>query len=447
MPDSTSHHGAVFAVREAAHPLSGASADYDFLLDRIGDARFVLLGEASHGTHEFYAERARITRRLIEEKGFTAVAVEADWPDAYRVNRYVRGAGDDDSALAAVGGFHRFPTWMWRNAAVLEFIEWLYDHNGGPVKAGFYGLDLYSLHASIRAVIDYLDKVDPDASRRARTRYACFDHAGEDTQAYGYAASLGLGRSCENEVVAQLVDLRRRAVEYARRDGRIAEDEYFQAEQNARLAMNAEEYYRSMFRGRVSSWNLRDRHMVETLGELVAHLDRTTERRTKVVVWAHNSHLGDARATEMGERGEWNVGQIVRELYGDAARNVGFTTYTGTVTAASDWDGRTERKRVRPALPGSYEALFHEAGPPRFLLDFRDDGEATEALREPRLERAIGVIYRPETERRSHYFHARMADQFDAVIHIDETRAVVPLDRDSGWEEQGEVPETYPAGV
>ncbi|APW62967.1 erythromycin esterase family protein [Paludisphaera borealis] len=447
MSDSSSHHGAVFAVREAARPLTGASADYDYLLDRIGDARFVLLGEASHGTHEFYSERARITRRLIGEKGFTAVAVEADWPDAYRVNRYVRGAGDDDSALAAVGDFHRFPTWMWRNAAVLEFIEWLYDHNGGVVKAGFYGLDLYSLHASIRAVVDYLDKIDPEAAGRARRRYACFDHSGEDTQAYGYAASLGLDRSCENEVIAQLVDLRRRAVEYARRDGLVAEDEYFQAEQNARLAKNAEEYYRSMFRSRVSSWNLRDLHMVETLAELVGHLDRTTGRPSKVVVWAHNSHLGDARATEMGERGEWNVGQLVRERCGDDAVNIGFTTYTGTVTAASDWDGPTERKRVRPALPGSYEALFHEAGSPRFLIDLRDGGDATEALREPRLERAIGVIYRPDTERRSHYFHARLAEQFDAVIHIDQTRAVEPLDRDSGWEEQGEVPETYPAGV
>jgi erythromycin esterase-like protein len=438
--------GAVYAVREAAQPLTGASADYDELLDRIGDARFVLLGEASHGTHEFYAERARISRRLIEEKGFTAVAVEADWPDAYRVNRYVRGAGDDDSAVAAVGDFHRFPTWMWRNAPVIEFIEWLRHHNGGAVKAGFYGLDLYSLHASIRAVIAYLEKVDPEGARVARRRYSCFDHANEDPQAYGYAASLGLDRSCEDEVVAQLMDLRRHAVEYAKRDGRVAEDEYFQAEQNARLARNAEEYYRTMFRGRVSSWNLRDRHMVETLDALVRHLDRTTGRPTKVVVWAHNSHLGDARATEMGERGEWNVGQLTRGIHGDEVRIVGFTTYDGTVTASSDWDGPTECKLIRPALAGSYEALFHEVGLPRFLLDLRE-GEAAEALREPRLERAIGVIYRPERERQSHYFHARMPDQFDFVIHIDRTNAVEPLDRDSGWEEAGELPETYPAGV
>ena len=451
MPESVSHHELVLAVREAARPLTGASGDYDSLLDVIGDARFVLLGEASHGTHEFYAERARITRRLIEEKGFTAVAVEADWPDAYRVNRYVRGTGDDDQAVAALGDFRRFPTWMWRNAAVLDFVDWLHGHNAARprevAKAGFYGLDLYSLHASIQAVVDYLDKVDPAASKRARYRYACFDHAGEDTQAYGFAASFGLGRSCEDEVVAQLVELQRRAAEYAKRDGRVAEDEFFYAEQNARLAKNAEQYYRSMFQDRVSSWNLRDRHMVETLAELVRHLDRTTGRHTKVALWAHNSHLGDARATEMGERGEWNVGQLVRERHGNDAVNVGFTTYDGTVTAASDWDAPSEHKRVRPALAGSYEALFHDVGQPRFLIALRDGGAVAEALRVPRLERAIGVIYRPETERHSHYFQARLTDQFDVVLHFDRTRAVQPLDRDSGREQPGEVPETYPAGV
>jgi len=451
MVDSYAFLHSVLAVREAAHPLLGASNDYDYLMHLIGDARFVLLGEASHGTHEFYAERARITRRLIEEKGFSAVAVEADWPDAYRVNRYVRGAGDDDQAVQALCDFHRFPTWMWRNAAVLDFLEWLHDHNAGRLsreaKAGFYGLDLYSLHASIRAVVGYLEKVDPRAASQARGRYACFDHAGEDPQSYGFAASYGLGRSCEDEVVAQLVELQRRAVEYSRRDGRVAEDEYFYAEQNARLARNAEEYYRSMFQGRVPSWNLRDRHMVETLDELVRHLDRTTGKRTKVVLWAHNSHLGDARATEMARRGEWNVGQLVRERYGREAFSAGFTTYDGAVIAASDWDAPAERKAVRPALEGSYEALFHEVGPPRFLVDLNEAGKAAEVLRGPRLERAIGVIYRPETERQSHYFHARLADQFDTVIHLDRTEAVQPLDRDPGWEEPGEVPETFPAGV
>jgi erythromycin esterase-like protein len=451
MPESWTNARPVSAVRQAARPLHGDAGDYDALLDLIGDARFVLLGEASHGTHEFYAERARITERLLVEKGFTAVAVEADWPDAYRVNRYVRGAGDDERAAGALGDFQRFPTWMWRNAVVLDFVTWLHGHNTGrppeAPRAGFYGLDLYSLHASVQAVVAYLDGVDPPAARRARDRYACFDHAGEDAQAYGLAAAFGLGRSCEDEVVAQLVELQRRAADYVRRDGRVAEDEHFYAEQNARLARNAEQYYRSMFGGRVSSWNLRDRHMAETLDELVRHLDRTTGRRTKVVVWAHNSHLGDARATEMGAQGEWNVGQLVRERYGADAFNVGFTTYDGTVTAASDWDAPAERKRVRPALAGSYEALFHEAGPPRFLIALRDAGAAAEALRGPLLERAIGVVYRPGTERQSHYFHAELARQFDAVIHIDRTRAVDPLDRDAGHEAPGEVPDTFPAGV
>jgi erythromycin esterase-like protein len=443
---------AVTVVREAARPLAGAAADYDPLMELIGDSRFVLLGEASHGTHEFYRERAQITKRLISEKGFTAVAVEADWPDAYRVNRYVRGRGEDRSSGDALSGFKRFPQWMWRNADVLDFVGWLRAHNGAlpaSSKVGFYGLDLYSLHASMEAVLGYLDKIDPEAAKRARSRYSCFDHFGEDAQSYGYVAGLGLSQSCESEVVNQLVELRRRAAEYASRDGRVAEDEFFFAEQNARLVKNAEEYYRSMFRGRVSSWNLRDRHMVETLHALAAHLERQNGRSAKVAVWAHNSHLGDARATQMGEQGEWNVGQLVREKYGGQSVLVGFSTYAGTVTAAADWDAPAERKRVRPALKDSYEALFHEAGVPRFLLTLRDGNRVATALREPRLERAIGVIYRPETERQSHYFHARLPAQFDCMLHFDETRAVEPLERTARWQsgEAGEAPETYPSGL
>lgn len=436
------------AIGETAHPLTGASTDYDPLMRLIGDARFVLIGEASHGTHEFYRERAQITKRLIKEKGFTAVAVEADWPDAYRVNRYVRGMSGDAEAVDALSGFKRFPTWMWRNADVLDFVGWLRAHNDAlnsdQRKVGFYGIDLYSLHASMEAVLRYLDKIDPEAAKRARHRYSCFDHFGEDAQSYGYVAGLGLTQSCEGEVINQLVELRRRAAEYASRDGRVAEDEFFFAEQNARLVKNAEEYYRSMFRGRVSSWNLRDRHMVETLHALVAYLDSQSGGHAKVVIWAHNSHLGDARATEMGERGEWNVGQLVREKYAGESVLVGFSTYMGTVTAASDWDAACERKRVRAALPESYEALFHQVGIPRFLLTMRDAPSAN--LKEQRLERAIGVIYRPETERQSHYFYARLPYQFDAVIHFDETRAVEPLERTARWE-KGEVPETFPSGM
>jgi erythromycin esterase-like protein/predicted phosphoribosyltransferase len=437
-------------VRAAAHTLTGAAHDFDPLMDRIGDARFVLLGEASHGTHEFYRERARITKRLIEEKSFTAVAVEADWPDAYRVNRYVRDASDDLDAKEALANFRRFPQWMWRNTDVVKFVEWLRTHNdalpSNATQAGFYGLDLYSLHASMKAVLQYLEKVDPEAAKVARERYACFDHFGPDPQVYGFIAGTDVDKSCEEEVIGQLVELQRRAAEYARRDGGMAaEDELFYAEQNARLVKNAEAYYRSMFLGEVSSWNLRDRHMAETLDGLVAHLGRHGGR-AKVVVWAHNSHLGDARATEMGQRGELNIGQLTREKYGAEAVLIGFTTHHGTVTAASDWDRPAERKRVRPSLAGSYEALFHAARPARFLLTWGEGDAVTESLRDPRLERAIGVIYRPETERASHYFRAQLPDQFDAVLHFDETRAVEPLEYTAEWE-AGELPETYPFAV
>jgi erythromycin esterase-like protein len=438
----------VDTLRAAVRPLAGDEHEYDALLSLIGDARFVLIGEASHGTHEFYAERAAITKRLIAEKGFTAVAVEADWPDAYRVNRYVRGMPQDADADAALSGFTRFPTWMWRNTVVRDFVDWLRAHNarlsGGAARTGFYGLDLYSLYASIEAVVGYLDKVDPAAAARARYRYGCLEHFGEDSQQYGYAASFDLSASCEKEVIEQLVELQRRADRYAHLDGRVAEDEYFYAEQNARLAKNAEEYYRTMFHGRVSSWNLRDRHMVETLDALVPHLDRHGGR-TKVVVWAHNSHLGDARATQMGDAGEWNVGQLVRERHATETVLVGLTTDHGTVTAASDWDGPAERKRVRPGLPGSVEALFHETSIPRFFLPLQG-GEGATILQERRIERAIGVIYRPETERLSHYFDARLPAQFDAVLHFDETRALEPLEPTEGWQ-SGEAPETYPFTV
>jgi len=434
-------------VIRSAHTLrADETTDYDELFESIGDARFVLIGEASHGTHQFYRERAEITKRLIAEKGFSAVAVEADFPDAYRVNRYVRGTSNDGDAVAALGGFKRFPAWMWRNADVLDFVGWLRSYNDDVSNSsdmvGFYGLDLYSLYGSIEAVLSYLDKVDPDAATRARDRYSCFEHFGENTQAYGYATAFGISESCERDVVEQLSELNRRASELAHRDGRVAEDDYFIAEQNARLVKNAEEYYRVMYRSDVSSWNLRDRHMVETLVMLEKHLGADS----KIVLWEHNSHLGDARATEMSRRGEWNVGQLVRELYADASYLVGFTTYDGTVTAATNWGDAAERKRVRSALSGSVEDLFHRVGQDRFYLTFAGNEQLQEALRRPMLERAIGVIYRPETERQSHYFETRLSDQFNAVIHIDETRAVEPLERTAEWE-RGEPAETFPFGV
>jgi len=435
-------------VREIAKALTGSANDYDALLKLIGDARIILLGEASHGTHEFYFERAAITKRLITEKSFTVIAIEADWPDASRVHRYALGASDDVDANEALSGFRRFPTWMWRNTVVVEFVEWLREFNQrvGPKRApaGFYGMDLYSLHTSIDAVLGYLEKVDPDAAKRARSRYSCFDHFGREPQEYAYAATMGAIESCEDEVVEQLIELRNKAAEFLSRDGEIAAEELFFAEQNARLVKNAERYYRSMFRGRASSWKLRDQHMVETIEALVAHLDGS--RQPKAIAWAHNSHLGDARATEMSQHGELNVGQLIREHFGRETVLIGFSTYSGSVTAASDWGARAERKNVRPALPGSYEELFHEIGLPRFWINLRERGDKIDTLRAPRLERAIGVIYRPETERSSHYFHARLPEQFDVLIHIDETRAVEPLERTSIWD-KGELPETYPFTV
>ncbi|HEX6087888.1 MAG TPA: erythromycin esterase family protein [Thermoanaerobaculia bacterium] len=413
------------------------ATNYDALLQRIGDATIVCIGEASHGTHEFYRERATITQRLLTEKGFQAVAVEADWPDADRVNRWVRGLSDDAEATDALAGFRsRFPTWMWRNADVLDFVGWLRDFNEQRPeerRAGFYGIDLYSLFSSIEAVIDYLEQVDPEAARRARERYSCFDHFGEEAQSYGYAAAFGAAESCQEEVVKQLTELTRR---------RSDDEHLFSAEQNARLVANAEEYYRSMFGGRVSSWNLRDRHMADTIDAIVTHLGRRGQP-AKLVIWAHNSHLGDARFTEMGEQGELNVGQLMRERYGENAVLIGFSTYSGTVTAADDWDSPALRKRVRPGLPGSYEEKLHELASEPYYLLLRDDAQE---LMGPRLQRAIGVIYRPETERHSHYFHARLPRQFDAIIHIDHTRAVEPLEREPTWSGD-EPPETYPSGI
>ena len=434
-------------IRNHAHPLTGARTDLDPLIERIGDAPFVLLGEATHGTHEFYHLRAAITRRLIEEKGFTGVAAEADWPDAYRVNRYVRGLSTDQTAQEALADFERFPRWMWRNREVVSFLNWLRRHNAErePIeRTGFYGLDLYSLYQSIEAVLQYLDRVDPDAAQRARQRYGCFEHTAPDPQRYGHAAAIAAQRSCEDEAVQQLIELRDRARDYLSRDGLVAEDEQFFAEQNARLIRNAEEYYRAMFGHRRNTWNLRDRHMADTLAALADHFGGRGEP-AKLVVWAHNSHVGDARATEMSRRDELNIGQLARQRYGDEAVLVGFTTYDGRVAAASDWDHPVEHKTVRPALEGSHEALLHEVGLDRFLL-LPEDESVREVLAEPRLERAIGVVYHPQSERISHYFDADLAEQFDAIIHIDHTHAVRPLDRVAGWPE-AELPETYPFGV
>jgi len=434
-------------LRQHLRPLPSAAAEEPLLVGLLSRARLALLGEASHGTHEFYAERAALTQRLIRDHGFNAVVVEADWPDAWRVNRYIRGKSDDPDAQAALSGFERFPTWMWRNTVVRDFVEWLREYNHGRAPSqhvGFYGMDLYSMYRSVGAVLAYLDQADPEAAQRARSRYACFDHYGEDSQAYGYAASFGMKSSCEDEAIQQLREMNRRATDFLAGSTEDRADLFF-AQQNARLVRNAEEYYRTMFHGRVSSWNLRDNHMVETLQALDKHLQGLAGK-VRMAVWAHNSHLGDASATEMGDIGEWNVGQLARDRWGDEALLVGFSTHHGTVTAASEWDGVAERKRVRAGLPGSYEELFHQAGEERFWLPLRGNAPLAELLAEKRLQRAIGVIYLPQTERQSHYFHTRLAAQFDAMIHIDHTRALQPLVPEPVWH-AGEPAETYPSGL
>ncbi len=444
-PSSNLYRHLMAGARAAAFEIQTAREDMGRIVDRLGPARIYLIGEASHGTHDFYHVRSCLTKYLIEQHALSAVALEADWPEAYRVNRFVRGDGPDGDANAALSGFDRFPGWMWRNTEMLSFVRWLREWNDRHAdrKVGVYGLDLYSLHTSAQAVIGYLDKIDPPAAQRARDRYACFDHFAGDTHAYGYAVNVGFFESCEDAVVGQLAELRRRAAHYASIDGNVAADEFFFAEQNARLALNAEQYYRAMFRGRHSSWNIRDTHMADTFDALLAFLGRDGSP-ARIAVWAHNSHLGDARATEMGERGELNLGQLLRERHGAHVRSIGMTTYEGTVTAASDWDAGAERKIVRPALDGSIEHLLHSTGMPQcalFLHDTQLGGFAT-----PLLERAIGVIYRPQTERQSHYFHARITEQFDALIHIDRTTALVPLEPSPHWYRE-EVPETYPSGL
>ena len=456
LPDRyrTANRAALAALGQAARPIEGSDSDYSELLAEISDRRVVLIGEATHGSHEFYGERARITQRLIDDHGFTVVAVEADWPDASRVNRYVMGLSADRSAAEALADFRRFPTWMWRNTEVVKSVDWLHERNGqtaDPSKmTRFHGLDLYSLRSSIDAVVAYLEVIDPDEARRARERYSCFDHVGAEGQAYGFALAYEQALPCEAEVVAQLISLRQQAAEYACRDGWLAEDELFCAEQNAVVVRDAEEYYQQMYHAEVSSWNLRDRHMAATLDALLDHFDRRSGH-AKVVVWEHNSHIGDARATGMSVRGELNVGQLARQRYGDhAVALIGLTTYDGEVTAATDWGRPSLRRTVRPALPESYEHLLHEVvderlAPARFWMPMTDPAAAA-VLAEPRLERAIGVVYRPQTERASHYFPARLDRQFDIVVHIDRTTALKPLDDIAAWDPL-EPPETYPTGI
>lgn len=409
-------------------PLSNTENKYAKLIESIGDSRYVLIGEATHGTHEFYQARAEITKQLILEKDFMAVAIEGDWPDAYRVHRYLQGQSDKNNYEEALSEFKRFPQWMWRNKTIIPFLQWLRTYNDNQKnKIAFYGLDLYSLNASMQAVITYLTKVDPEAAARARLRYACFDHLNLDPQTYGYLASEGLRKTCVKETMDQLLELQHKAIAYVGKNSEV-EEEIFYATQNARVVKDAEKYYRTMFDGRELSWNVRDIHMIDTLDVISEHLKERFKKPAKIVVWAHNSHVGDARATEMGEKGEVNIGQLAREKYGvKDTYLIGFSTYQGFVTAADDWGQPCEHKKINPGIPGSYEDLFHQLKHKEFILDLHRYKEIEHYLHISRLQRAIGVIYRPDTERMSHYFFTKLPLQFDSIIHFDDTTAVQEL--------------------
>jgi erythromycin esterase-like protein len=447
-----SDQNAIEMLRHEVHAIA-PEEDYGFVVEEVGDASLVLLGESTHGSQEFYHARMKISQRLIQEKGFDAIAVEADWPDALGVSRFVQAVAPAAHLQPkhALDGFQRFPLWMWRNTEIVKLVMWLQQHNvdvNDPAqKIGFFGLDLYSLHTSMQAVVHYLEKIDPQAAQQARARYGCFDLVAQDPQQYGYAATFGMSKDCEEEVVRQLTALTSDAARYLMQNGPAAADELFYAQQNARVAQHAEAYYRSMFRGRDESWNLRDTHMADTLEALREHLSKQKGHSAKIIVWAHNSHIGDARATEMGDHGQLNLGQLVRQRYpGTASFLLGFTTHTGSVTAASEWDSPAERKAVNPSRPDSYEQLFHSTQRGDFFVPLRRNKYLRELLQPRRLERAIGVIYLPHSERSSHYFHANLAEQFDGLIHFDTTHALHPLDRSAHWT-LDDAPETYPSGM
>jgi erythromycin esterase-like protein len=417
---SAGHDQILQDVRAAAIPLTGAATDYDPLLNLVGNRRFVLLGEATHGTHEFYQERAEISQRLIAERQFDAVIVEGEWMDAWRVNQYVRGQGSDPSAQAALSGFNQFPLWMWRNAEVAGFVEWLRTRNAGRPAGqhvGFYGMDVYGFYQSIQEIQRILDQVDPAAAARARQRYACFQPYTSPEQ-YGSGVAGTPAENCADEARAAFDELQ------ARFAASPADEQRFQLVQNARVVMNGEEFYRITYRGG-DAWNVRDEHMAETVNALSTHL-RARGTSGRIAVWAHNTHVGDARATEMGQGGMRTVGEMLRMEHGNDVGLVGFTTYTGAVIASTAWGQPGQVRQVTPALPESWEYLFHQVGTPNFLLIVQGQPVA-ESLDASLLQRAIGVSYITQSERQSHYFQARLGEEFDAVIHIDQTTALTPL--------------------
>jgi len=437
-------------VSQYIHPIIDEPQDFDIVMHHIAEASIVLMGEATHGTREFYDARADIAKRLIIEKGFRTIALEADFPDTYHVNQYINFQSKDKSVKEALGDFKRFPQWMWRNESMIAFIEWLCEFNDSqPVekRVQIYGLDLYSLHRSIAVLIAELEKIDPQVAQEAKKQYACFD-VYKDPQEYGYYASMLPDKSCHEAVIKQLQEMKRKEVNFFAYDQLNPLEEKFYIEQNALVIKNAELYYRTLFGGtNALSWNVRDQHMAETAKEIEKY-NKAAGRDHKMIIWAHNSHVGNANATQMASYGEINVGQLIKEAYGAQAVSIGFTTYTGMVSAASAWGADVERKYVRPAVENSVEAFFHNLRAGDFIIIPAQHADLYEFFNhDDYLERAIGVVYLPHSERASHYFYTQLAEQFDIVIHYDTTHAVIPLERSTEWEKGEDVPETFPFGV
>lgn len=450
-------------IADSAQVIHGKASDYDQLLRQIGDARFVLIGEASHGTHEFYAERARITQRLIEEKGFNAIAIEADWPVADRVNRYVRRSQLnsetelDQCAADALEALEMFPSWLWANVDVALFVEWLRQHNDEveenedensrhQAKVGFYGLDTYRLFRSMDLALNYLDEVDQESAELARKRYACFDQFHRDSQRYGYTIGLDLSHEQEKEIQQRLKNFLVARSLHTPNHQQVRPETAFHFAQKSTTSADADQYCRSIFRGDQSTWNLRDSNMAHRLSALADQLSKCHGKPAKIVVWAHNSHAGDARATEIGRLGELSLGQLMRERYSEHCFLIGMTSHHGSVTASSDWGSPAEYKYLRPSLEESYEEAMHLTSIPSFVLPLKSNDALNYAMSKSRLARNIGVSYRPSTERQSHYTYVNLAQQFDAIIHIDKSRAVKPLDEFNIFV-NSETPISYPIGV
>jgi erythromycin esterase-like protein len=417
--------GTTAILAAAARPLSGTADDYGDLLPQAGKTRRILLGESTHGTAEYYRERARISERLIREHGINAVAIEADWTPTWRVNQYVRGLGSDTSAKHALSGYTRFPRWMWGNEEFRDFVERLRAINmerPAAERVGLYGMDVYDMFEADDAVVSWLRQVDPAAAERAAKQYDCFDRYGEGTDAYGEATRRGI--SCGEEAEAALAEVRR----IPRPADPVAAERHFAAARSAASVVAAEEYFRTAYAGSLA-WNVRDQRMAENVEAIAQHLEALSGRPGKVVMWSHNTHSGDARATFAANRGELNLGQLMRQRHGEAAFLVGFFSYSGTVMAAPEWGRQGKVYDVRPALAGSYSALFHALSIPNFSLLIRGSQEVRRALAGPMLERAIGVIYLPQTERQSHYFEASLSEQFDAAVFFDRSQAVSQIRR------------------